>query len=49
VTVVEEYDKITPVCDPRVKNTAFAEIVQWVWEKYYAHLDEPMVVGTQQA
>jgi hypothetical protein len=49
VEAVEEYDKATPICDPRVKNAAFAEIVQWVWEKYYAHLEEPMVVGTQQA
>jgi hypothetical protein len=49
VTVVEEYDKITPVCDPRVKNAAFAEIVQWVWEKYYAHIEESMAVESLRA
>ena len=33
VESVEGYGKITPICDPRVKNATFAEIVQWVWEK----------------
>jgi len=33
--------KATSICDPRVKNATFAEIVQWVWEKYYAHLETP--------
>jgi hypothetical protein len=23
-----------------VKNATLAEIVQWVWEKYYAHLNQ---------
>jgi len=46
--------KATPICDPRVKNVTFAEIVQWVWEKYYAHLEatpvkEPMTAETMQA
>lgn len=45
VEVVEDYENVTPVCDPRVKNAAFAEIVQWVWEKYYAHLAEGAEVG----
>jgi hypothetical protein len=39
VGAVEDYDKITPICDPRVKNATMMEIVQWVWEKYYAHLE----------
>ena len=39
VEVVEDYENVTPICDPRVKNVTLAEIVQWVWEKYYAHLD----------
>jgi len=39
VESVDEDDKITPICDPRAKNATFAEIVQWVWEKYYAHLE----------
>ena len=38
VVSVDEVDKITPICDPRVKDATLAEIVQWVWEKYYAHL-----------
>jgi len=38
VQSVDEGDKVTPICDPRVKNATLAEIVQWVWEKYYAHL-----------
>jgi len=49
VAAVEEYDKVTPICDPRVKNATFAEIVQWVWEKYYAHLEESMAVGSLRA
>jgi len=36
---VEGYGKITLICDPRVKNAAMPEIVQWVWEKYYAPLE----------
>jgi hypothetical protein len=39
VESVEGYSKVTSICDPRVKNATFAEIVQWVWEKYYAHLE----------
>ncbi|MCI0696788.1 hypothetical protein L0337_32880 [candidate division KSB1 bacterium] len=49
VESLEDTGKVTSVCDPRVKDVSFAEIVQWVWEKYYAHLEEPMAVGTQQA
>jgi len=41
VEVVEDYENVTPICDPRVKNATLAEIVQWVWEKYYAHLETP--------
>ncbi|MDZ7363214.1 MAG: hypothetical protein ONB46_21220 [candidate division KSB1 bacterium] len=41
VEAVDEGDKVTPICDRRVKNATLAEIVQWVWKKYYAHLDEP--------
>jgi hypothetical protein len=41
VEAVDEGDKVTPICDPRVKNAAMPEIVQWVWEKYYAHIEEP--------
>jgi len=40
VESVDEVDKVTPICDPRVKNATLAEIVQWVWEKYYAHLQQ---------
>ncbi len=39
VESVDDCGKVTPICDPRVKNAAFSEIVQWVWEKYYAHLE----------
>jgi hypothetical protein len=39
VESVDEGAKVTSICDPRVKNVAFPEIVQWVWEKYYAHLE----------
>ncbi|MCI0692177.1 hypothetical protein L0337_09265 [candidate division KSB1 bacterium] len=49
VESVDEGDKVISICDPRVKNATFAEIVQWVWEKYYAHLEEPTNVGTLQA
>jgi hypothetical protein len=42
VETVEDTGEITPICDPRVKNATFAEIVQWVWEKYYAHLEQDM-------
>jgi len=38
VESVDEGDTVSPICDPRVKNATLAEIVQWVWEKYYAHL-----------
>jgi hypothetical protein len=40
VESVGEGDKVTAICDPRVKNATLTEIVQWVWEKYYAHLQE---------
>jgi len=40
VESVDEGDKVTPICDSRVKNATLAEIVQWVWEKYYAHLTQ---------
>jgi hypothetical protein len=43
VEAVDEGDKVTSICDPRVKNAAMPEIVQWVWEEYYAHLQEPAV------
>ena len=51
VESVEDTGKTTPICDPRVKNATFAELVQWVWEKYYAHLEaapvrEATEVGT---
>jgi hypothetical protein len=49
VESVDEGDKITPICDPRVKNAAMPEIVQWVWEKYYAHLEESITAGTLHA
>jgi hypothetical protein len=39
VESVEGYGKVTPICDPRVKNATMPEIVQWVWEKHYAHLE----------
>jgi len=48
VEVVEDYENVTPICDPRVKNVTLAEIVQWVWEKYYVHL-EAAPVGKQMA
>lgn len=39
VTSIDEGDKITAVCDPRVKNATMSDIVQWVWESYYtSHL-----------
>jgi hypothetical protein len=40
VEVVEDYENVTPICDPHVKNATLAEIVQWVWGKYYAHLEQ---------
>jgi len=49
VEVVEDYENVTPICDPRVKNATFAEIVQWVWEKYYAHLEATPVGETMAA
>lgn len=49
VESVEDTGKVTAICDPRVKNATFAEIVQWVWERYYAHLEEPMAMETLQA
>jgi hypothetical protein len=45
VEVVEDYENVTPICDPRVKNVTLAEIVQWVWEKYYADLKEGTEAG----
>jgi len=45
--VVDEGDSVTSICDPLVKNATFAEIVQWVWEKYYAHLDQDVVVAAE--
>ncbi|MGH7598253.1 MAG: hypothetical protein ACREOI_18010 [bacterium] len=42
VESVDEGDKVTSICDPRVKNVTLAEIVQWVWEKYYAHLQQDL-------
>jgi hypothetical protein len=49
VESVDEGDKVTAICDPRVKNATMPEIVQWVWEKYYAHLEESITVGTLHA
>jgi hypothetical protein len=42
--VVEDYEIVTPICDLRVKNVTLDEIVQWVWEKYYAPLEQDTVV-----
>ena len=44
VESVDEGDKVTAICDLRVKNATLAEIVQWVWEKYYAHLQQDIPV-----
>jgi hypothetical protein len=44
---VDEVDKVTPICEPRVKNATLAEIVQWVWEKYYAHLEQNVAVTAE--
>jgi hypothetical protein len=44
VESVDECDKITTICEPELKNATFAEIVQWVWERYYAHIEEATVV-----
>jgi hypothetical protein len=46
VESVDEGDKIVSVCDPQVKNATLEEIVQWVWEKYYAHLEQATAVGS---
>jgi hypothetical protein len=46
VEAVDEGDQITPICDPRVKNATLVEIVQWVWEKYYAHLQKDVQMKT---
>jgi hypothetical protein len=46
VESVEDYEKVTSICDPRVKNVTFVEIIQWVWEKYYAHLEESIAAGS---
>ncbi len=46
VDSVDEGDKVMAICDPRVKNATLAEIVQWVWEKYYAHLQQNLAVET---
>jgi hypothetical protein len=42
VDAVDDCGQVSPICDPRVKNAAMPEIVQWVWEKYYAHLEAPV-------
>jgi hypothetical protein len=47
VEAVDEVEKVTPICDPRVKNATLAEIVQWVWEKYYAHLDQDVEAAVE--
>jgi len=44
---VDEGDSVTAICDPRVKNAALAEIVRWVWEKYYVHLDQDVAVAAE--
>jgi len=44
VESVAECGEAIPICDPRVKNATFVEIVQWVWEKYYAHLEQATAV-----
>jgi hypothetical protein len=49
VESMDAYGKITSICDPRVKNATMEEIVQWVWEKYYSHLEQNVAVGTLQA
>ncbi len=48
VESVEECGDVAPICDPRVKNASFAEIVQWVWEKYYAHLERSIAVESDE-
>jgi len=45
VETVDEGDNLTPICDLRVKKATFAEIVQWVWEKYYARFETAVPVG----
>ena len=47
VESVDEGDRVTAVCDPRVKNATLAEIVQWVWEKYYAHLEQSVAATAE--
>ena len=47
VESVDEGDSVTAICDPRVKNAELAEIVQWVWEKYYAHLDQDVAMAAE--
>jgi hypothetical protein len=46
VESVDEGDKVTAICDPRTKNATLPEIVQWVWEKYYVHLEQDLPVET---
>jgi len=46
VDLVDGYGSRDSICDPRVKDATFAEIVQWVWEKYYAHHEEHATVAT---
>jgi len=43
---VDDCGSVASICDPRVKNATLAEIVQWVWEKYYSHHDEQAAVAT---
>jgi hypothetical protein len=40
VELVVDTGRDNPICDPRVKNATFDEIVRWVWEKYYAHPEQ---------
>jgi len=47
VEAVDEGDKTISVCDPRVKNASMEDIVQWVWEKYYAHLEHATAAATR--
>jgi len=44
---VDEGDRVTAICDQRVKNAPLAEIVQWVWEKYYAPLEQNSTVTAE--
>ncbi|MGH7595960.1 MAG: hypothetical protein ACREOI_06380 [bacterium] len=45
VESVVDTGRDTAICDPRVKNATFDEIVRWVWEKYYAHLEQGAEIG----